>query len=189
MKKSLAVAAILAICSNVLVMPASATTLSVTYEVWDTDVVINIEDGKPIPSASSIRNSLLWKCRNSLAVRVGTQIRAVNQNGATAGLGRLNSVSIGKVTRGTQDFYALDEEDNDGPSFTEVAFVAPCVFKGSVANLRRADFYRFTIGKASSEEFDSSELRRNKWKLSLLSANLFCPNYKGFERLRGCDGN
>jgi hypothetical protein len=187
MKKSLALAAVLAICSTVLAVPASATTLSVTYEVWDTDVVINIEDGEPVPSASSIKRSLLWKCRNSLSIRVGTQIRAVNQNGATAGLGRLNTVSIGKVTRGTQDFYANFDEDE--PTFTEVAFVAPCVFKGTVANLRKADFYRFTIGKGTTEEFDSSDLRRDKWRLSLLSANLFCPNYKGFERLRGCDGS
>ncbi len=194
----------------VLILPfssspiASAATLNFAIEVWSDDSVVSFEHDEVIPSQSTIKNQLLQNCRREITdIQVGSGAKAVNQSNATAGLGKVTGVAIGKVYKGLQPGWGAEEDadpedwlnqfseyydyDGDNPTTVSTVFVTPCIFKGTLNNLRSSSFYRFYIGEYRTAEYDINELKKKKWRLSLFVNELACSNYYGFEDLIGCD--
>jgi hypothetical protein len=194
----------------VLILPFSssptaiAATLNFTLEVWSDDSVVSFEHDEIIPSQSAIKNQLLQNCRREITdIQIGSGAKAVNQSNATAGLGKVSGVTTGKVYKGFQPGWGAEEDadpvdwlnkfsefydfDGDNPTTVSTVFVAPCIFKGTLNNLRTSSFYRFYIGEYRTAEYDINELKKKKWRLSLSVNELACSNYFGFEDLIGCD--
>ena len=191
---------ILLLCSS---PAANATTLSFSVEVWHDSSIVSFGYDKAIPSQSAIKKQLLQNCQFEMAeIRLGSKAKAVNQSGATAGLGKVTSVALGKVYKGFQPLWGSEDDadpeswlsqfsryydyDGDNPTSVDTVFVAPCIFKGTINNLRTSSFYRFYVGDYRTDEYDINELKKNKWKLSLFDGSLGCSNYFQFDDLIGC---
>jgi hypothetical protein len=139
---------------------------------------------------------------------VGSTIKAVSGSGGTVGLGKVTSVKIGKVYKkeirlyggddleeeeygydeddAEEEEYGYDEDDADeeeeGTLYDE--YFAPCIFSGSIANLRNSAFYKFYIGSVRTAEYDSKDLQKKKWNLNLWISEIPCSGYE--ESWFGC---
>ena len=166
---------------------ANAANLKVTLEVWDTSAVVSFDEGGFIPSIDEIKKQLLRKCKTELDYQVGTSIRAVNQSQATVGIGKITSVKIGKVYKAIRPGYQTEEQVNGVvPPDLDPSYISPCIFSGSVSNLRSANFYTFVIGVGETGEYDSLFLSKKGWKLNLVREDLVCGIFEDLNIPRGC---
>ena len=164
---------IIAICFAILIgIPSNAfaASLQLNLTVWSDSAQLFIDEDEIIPSNKEIQTTLLQNCKTELEYRVGTKVRAINQAQATVGIGKLASVKIGKVHKAYAPTYGVD-----GRKVYPV-FFAPCIFTGTISNLRSANFYTFEIGGGVTGEYDNSELKKKKWKLNLVIEDIQCFN-------------
>ena len=182
---------------------ANAATLNVTVEVWTDEAVVSYSYGEAIPSQSTIGKQILQNCKNELEdIGLGSKIRGLNQSNATVGLGKITGVAIGKIYKGfapgwgneeyadpeswLSQFSKYYDDDGDNPNVVSTTYVAPCLFKGTISNLRTSSFYHFYIGNFETDEYDINDLKRKKWKLDLITKDLICSNYYEYDKLKGC---
>ena len=183
---------------------ANATTLSFTVEVWHDNSIVGFDYDEAIPSLTVIKNQLLKNCKSEMVdIGLGSKAKAVNQSGATAGLGKVTGVALGKIYKGFGPSWGNEENadpqswlskfskyfdyDDDNPTNVETIYVAPCIFKGSINNLRTSSFYRFYFGDYRTEEYDLNDLKKKKWRLSFFDNDLTCSNYYELNNLTGCN--
>lgn len=185
---------------------ASAASLNITIAVWSEDAKVSFAWDQVIPSQSSIQKQILQNCKKKISdIRLGSRVRAEAVPYKTAGLGKVTGVSIGKVYKGYMPGHTSQEYADppnwlnrftqyfetyggqiDPPNSVSTVFIAPCIFKGSMGNLRTYPFYRFYIGDLITDEYDIDELQSMKWKLSLTSSQVICENYYLWDELEGC---
>jgi hypothetical protein len=167
---------------------ALAANLKLNIEVWSEDSALQLEQDETIPAMKEIQKTLLKNCKSELSYRVGSKVRAVNQSGNTVGIGSLTSVKIGKVYSAIQPTYGTkDQVDGVTPPNLYPTFFAPCIFTGSIINLRSANFYTLYIGNAVTSEYDVSEFKKINWKLDLFIEDINCYNYNELKIPRGCN--
>ena len=208
MKKFFTTAVILSTSSLLITSSpvANAIDLNTSLEVWNELSAVQFEEGEMISPMAKIKRDLLKNCKTELDYQVGTTIRVVNQYQATVGLGKLTSVKIGKVYRAIQPLYGRTVEDDEtatpqpktdewvpspaprveGPTLNPT-FIAPCIFSGTVRNLRSAEFYALYIGGGKTGEYDSVTLRKKGWKLNLFLEQISCGNFRELKIPRGCE--
>ena len=185
---------------------AFASSFNITIAVWTEEAKLSFEWDEVVPSQSSIQKQILQNCKNKISdIRLNSKIRAEAVPYKTAGLGKVTGVSIGKVYKGYQPGHTNKEYADpqnwlnqfaqyfktyggqiEPPNSVNTVFIAPCIFKGSIGNLRIHPFYRFYIGDLITDEYDINELQSMKWKLSLTSSQIICYNYYLWEELVGC---
>ena len=195
----------LVLTASFLPLPsANAVTLNFTLETWSDNSIVSFEYDESIPTPAAIKSQILQNCKTEMAdIQLGAKARAVNQNNATVGLGKVTKVSVGKIYKGFQPGWTNEENadpeswlsrftryfdyDGDNPNSVSTVYFAPCIFSGSITNLRTSSFYRFYIGDFRTEEYDSNELRLKKWRLNFIDYSLGCDNYYEFDKLKGCE--
>lgn len=160
---------------------ASALTIQFTIEVNISQPSDDESDswlvgpGESAPSLKTMQRIMLQNCRSYYEdFNVGSTIKAVSGSGSTVGLGKVTSVKLGKVYKKQITLYS--GEDDDETIYDE--YFAPCIFSGSIANLRSSSFYKFYIGSVRTGEFDSKYLAKKKWKLNLWISEISCGNYE-----------
>ena len=160
---------------------ASAVAMQVTIEVNISQPSDDENDSWLIgpdelaPSLKTMQRVMLQNCRNYQGdFNVGSTIKAISGSGSTVGLGKVTGVKLGKVYKKQITLYA--GEDDEETTYDE--YFAPCIFSGTISNLRSSSFYKFYIGSVGTEEFDSKYLAKKKWKLDLWISEISCGNYE-----------
>ncbi len=164
--------------------PALATNMKFTIEVHveNGDVY---EPGESKPSLATMQKEMLKYCKAEYNdFNVGSTIKGVSGSGATVGLGKVTSVKLGKVYKKVIRLYGNQEEDPEREGTLYDQYFAPCIFSGSIANLRKSAFYKFYIGSVRTDDYDSKVLQKKKWNLNLWISEIICYNYE--ESWFGC---
>jgi hypothetical protein len=174
----------LALVISLLPSPAYASTMKFTVEVHIENGEL-YELGESRPSLASMQSQMLRNCKTEYEnFKVGSTIKAVSGSGATVGLGKVTSVKIGKVYKKEIRLYGNQEDDPEEEGTLYEQYFAPCIFMGSIANLRNSAFYKFYIGSVRTSEYDSKNLQKKKWNLNLWLSEIYCGNYE--ESWSGC---
>jgi hypothetical protein len=167
--------------SLLLPYSANATTMKITIEVNISQPSDEENDSwlvgpdESAPSLKVMQKVMLQNCRSVYSdFNVGSTIKAVSGSGSTVGLGKVTGVKLGKVYKKQITLYS--GEDDEETTYDE--YFAPCLFSGSISNLRGTSFYRFFIGSIRTEEFDSKYLAKKKWSLNLWISEISCGNYE-----------
>jgi hypothetical protein len=155
------------------------------------------EKGESRPSIATMQKDMLKYCKTEYEdFNVGSTIKAVSGSGGTVGLGKVTSVKIGKVYKKEirlyvvndleEEEYGYDEDDaeEEDEGTLHDQYFAPCIFSGSIANLRNSAFYKFYIGSVRTAEYDSKDLQKKKWNLNLWISEIGCYSYE--ESWFGC---
>lgn len=157
------------------VSPASATTLKITLTYLHESEDLMFDTAEPLPSTSTVKALISKDCKRNDDLWVGAKAKAVNEKYATAGLGKITGYKIGKIYAPIMPTYS---DDDDIPDTEYVQYLAACIYSVSIPNLRSANFYRFSVNGISTEEYDSKDLAKKKWKLSLVyNGGVYCGNY------------
>ena len=146
---------------NVIEVPAAtaANRLTINVEVYES--LGTYDSPEQVPTFTKATQSL--RCKDGIWVNLGVGIKALNENGSTAGIGRINKVSLNK-----KDLYWEYETDNNDEPTGEVRIFGFCTYSGIISNLRAAQFYSFIFdGDAETDEYDVSSLKKKKWILNL----------------------
>lgn len=158
--------------------PAFAISMKFTIEVHVQNGGV-YEPGESKPSLATMQKEMLKYCKADYEdFNIGSTIKAVSGKGATVGLGKVTSVKLGKVYKKVIRLYGNEEEDPEEEGTLYDQYFAPCIFSGSIANLRNSAFYKFYIGSVKTAEYDSKDLQRKKWSLNLWTSEISCYNYE-----------
>ena len=178
-------ALVLALVIALFPSPAFALTMKFTVEVNIAQPSDDESDSwlvgpdESAPSLSFMKTKMLQNCKNEYRdFNVGSAIKAVSGSGATVGLGKVTSVKIGKIYKKQIRLYGNQEDDPEEEGTLYDEYFAPCIFSGSISNLRSSAFYKFYIGSVRTSEFDSKNLQKNKWSLNLWISEISCYNYE-----------
>jgi hypothetical protein len=169
---------LLALVIALVPSPAYAVAMKFTIEVHIENGEL-YELGESRPSPASMQSEMLRYCKTEYEdFNVGSQIKAVSGNGATVGLGKVTSVKIGKIYKKEIRLYGNQEDDPEEEGTLYDQYFAPCIFSGSISNLRSSAFYKFYIGSVRTSEYDSKNLQKYKWSLNLWLSEISCYNYE-----------
>lgn len=147
--------------------PAQAATIKVTLTTIQRDTAFHYFESEFIQAnANKDCQGALEKLINksgsgpifaSPLVKLGSAIKVKNENGKTVGLG--------KITKGTYQKTEV-QTGTDWKGDPYVLIVGRCLFTSTIS-LKSATFYEFNIGKSEPIDVSYTQLKKQKWKVTL----------------------